>query len=196
MKLCLAILMLLTPSILPAAEAYTNLLSIHLVDAKLPRKGTTRLDDLKLISPPVLSDSDFLSFNTTNHTFVITADAAKRLSRGIWDLAKREYPSWGDAPRILGNGGYELIVCPTPFVIKASGEAIYAGSFYVWTSSDSFAGPVILSAVYSIRTDSTNSVPFRIEMGYPWSISGVADPRGDSRIALAAQKLFVPRVKP
>src|SRR5438045_1105272 len=96
----------------------TNLLSVYLVaDKVFPQwtPGTMPVpDSLRLISPPVLADADFISFDTTNHTFSITPDAAKRLEAKIKN----------GPPTILRNGVFELIPYPTPFVLKASDEPI------------------------------------------------------------------------
>lgn len=168
-----------------SAVAATNLLSIHFVveevfpqwqPGSMPKPGS-----LTLISPPVLSDRDFVSFDSSNQTISITPEAAKRLSAKI----RR-----GDAPAILNGGAYELIHYPTPFVLKASGEPIYVGAFFTPASSSSFAGPVILPDTMFISANLTNNVIFRIKLGYPGTLPGMTDPRRDSRVVSAAQKLF------
>jgi len=132
------------------------------------------------MSPPVLADADFISFDTTNQTFSITPDAAKRLEAMI-----KKGP-----PTLLRDGMYELIPYPTPFVLKASEQPIYVGAFYTRFSSSSFAGPVILSDTTFISANLTNNVTFRIELGYPGTFPGMADPRRDSRIVLAVERLL------
>jgi len=170
--------------VLHSALAATNLLSIYLVaDNIFPqwRPGTMPApDSLRLITPPVLADTDFVSFDTTNQTFSITPDAAKRLEASI-----KHGP-----PTILRNGVFLLIPYPAPFVLKASAEAIYVGAFYTEVSSSSFAGPVILADRMFISASLTNNVTFRIELGYPGTFPGTPDPRRDSRVVSAVQKLF------
>jgi len=187
MKHCLAIFTLLLACVLRASEPSTNLLSIWLVDAKLshpwPTNLTSKPDDLKLISPPVLADHDFVSFDVTNYSFVVTAGAAKRLVRSIWDLER-------SSPTILVGGAYELIPWPAPFVIKASGEPVYGGAFYTDIASLGFDGPVILADSMFISNSLTANVTFHIALGYPGTFPGTPDPRLDRRIVSAAQKLF------
>src|SRR6266487_984984 len=141
--------------------AATNLLSIYLVaDKVFPqwRPGTMPApDSLTLISPPVLADADFVSFDTTNQTFSITPDVAKRLEAKIKN----------GPPTILRNGVFELIPYPAPFVLKASDEPIYVGAFWTGVSSSSFAGPVILPDSLFISANQTNDVTLRIEEGSP-----------------------------
>jgi hypothetical protein len=122
MKRCILLFTVCTYCfVLHSAVAATNLLSIHLVaDKVFPQwqPGTMpKPDSLRLISPPVLADADFVSFDSTNQTFTVTAVAAKRLA---------------------------TIPLPAPFVLKASGEPVYVGAIYGLGSSSSFAGPVIL----------------------------------------------------
>ena len=170
---------------LHSAAATTNLLSIYLVVAErdFPQwmSGTMPApDSLRLVSPPVLADADFIRFDTTNQTFSITPDAAKRLEAKIMN----------GPPTLLRDGVYELIPFTTPFVLKASGKPIYVGAFYATYSSSQFAGPVILSDRLTISANLTNNVSFRIELGYGGMLPGMADPRRDSRVVSAVQKLF------
>ena len=194
MKRYIALLAVSACCVLNAAEAATNLLSIHLVaDKAFPqwRHGSMpKPGDLKLMSPPVLADSDFVSFDVTNQMFAITAEAAKRLARKIWELGKRDAPGWGDAPTVYRTGNYDLVPTTAPFVLKASGEPIYVGAFYTPVSSSSFAGPVIVPVHLFICANLTNNVTFSIQPGYPGEFPGVADQLRDSRIPLAVKKLF------
>jgi hypothetical protein len=147
------------------AVATTNLLAIHLIKEKvlpqwtpgtMPAPGT-----LKLVSPPLLADADFVSFDLTNQTFTLTPDAAKRL--------------------------YANLHAETPFVLKASGEPVYVGAFYSEVSSSSFAGPVILPEHEFTATNTS----FLIELGYGGVSPGqLADPRRDNRIVSAVGKLL------
>ena len=179
MKRCFLLLALCACSLaLHAAMAATNLLSIHLVAEWKP--GTRPAGILKLISPPVLADADFVSFDVTNQIFTITPDAARRLEAKI----KNGPPTW------LQDGFFELIPYPTACVVKASGEAVYVGAFWTTFSSSSFDGPVMLPDKQFISMNSTNDVTFRIELGYPGTFPGMTDLRRDSRIVSAVQKLF------
>jgi len=197
MKIPFASLALLICRVLSAADADTNLISIYLMDRPAaqpwPRLDAAHLKELKLVSPAVLADSDFLAFDTTNHTFVITGAAAKRLSLSIWSLAKQDAPGWGEqVPHVHNTGDFELIPTPAPFVIKASGESIYAGAFYCPFMSAGFTGPVVMARDMLIKTNVPNNATFSfsIQLGYPGPLPGTPDPRGDSRIASAVRKLF------
>jgi hypothetical protein len=169
--------------LLQSAVAATNLLSIHLVAKEETEPWHTEPASLRLISPPVLADADFVSFDWTNQTFVITPQAAQRLAAGIWSRA-------GRAPTLLRDGRYLLIPFPTPFVMKASGESVYVGAFYSSVFSSSFRGPVVLSHTFVLSSSLTSNVTFDIELGYPAAWPGMADPRRERRIVGAVQNLF------
>lgn len=191
MKYYFAVTLLMLGCAVDAAPPTTNHLAIYLVDTKIFHPWPAASPGaLKTISPAVLADSDFVSFDVTNQTFVITATAAKRLARKIWDLGKQDAPGWGNSPTILQGGRYDLIPAPAPFVLKAMDQPVYTGAFYTGASSSMFAGPVVLSDVLFISTNLTGTVPFRIELGYPVTIPGVTDPRDDVRIKSAVQQLF------
>jgi hypothetical protein len=191
MKSKVAILVMLVNCVLPAAEISTNLLSIHLVDTPLfhqwpsnGRGGAT----LKVICQPVLADSDFVEFDASNHTFAITADASKRLSKTIWDLAKRDAPGWNRSPTLLKDGFYELVPADAPFVLEAAGEPVYFGAFSSMNSSRLFFGPVAISDVEFISTGLKTNITFRVFFRFP--TDRAPDEQSDLRIALAAKKLF------
>ena len=174
--------------LLQSAAAGTNLLSIHLVakDAKEEAKlwdWQTNTANLRLMSPPVLADADFVSFDWTNQTFVITAQAAQRLARAI-------YGREGRAPTLLRNDDYQLIVCPAPFVMKAFDEPVYMGAFWSDIFSYSFDGPVIYSREFVINSNLTANVTFDIKFDASSAEPGVVDPRRDRRILGAVQRLF------
>lgn len=169
--------------LLPSAVAATNVLSIHLVAKDETRLSETNLGSIRLMSPPVLADADFVSFDWKEQTFVITPQAAQRLAAGIWSRA-------GRTPTLLRGGVYALIPFPTPFVVKALGEPVYVGAFYWSVFSSSFKGPVILADESFISSSLTTNITFRIELGYPGAFSGTADLRRDQRIFGAVQKLF------
>jgi hypothetical protein len=197
MKALLASLMLTIGCALHGAEPRTNFIAIYLTDRPLaipwPELDSAHLKELKPVSPPVLADGDFLSFDTTSHTFVVTGAAAKRLALTIWSLAKKDAPGWGEqVPFVHRTGTFELIPVPAPFVLEAGGEPIYAGAFYTPGSSTGFSGPVIMAEEMFIKTDVPKDARFSfwIQLGYPGPTPGTPDPRGDSRITAAIQKLF------
>ena len=193
----LVVSVLLIRSVAGAGEPGTNLVSIYLVDrpnAKpWPRLDAASLKDLKLVAPPVLADSDFVTFDNSNHTFVITAEASKRLARLIWDLGKEDAPGWGDSPTILCDGySYELIPTAAPFVLEAVGERVYAGIFDTPTSSEVFSGPVIRAEEPFIKTNVPKNATFSfsIQLEDAGPFPSTLDPRGDSRVGAAVRKLF------
>src|SRR5690242_14081287 len=81
---------------LHGAEASTNAIAIYLLDRPLakpwPNLDQAHLKELKPVSPPVLADDDFVSFDTKNQSFVVTGATAKHLSLTIWSLASKDAP--------------------------------------------------------------------------------------------------------
>src|SRR5436190_21516399 len=149
MRSLFAMFLLTLTCALGAAEASTNLIAIYLLDRPLaqpwPKLDNAHLKQLKPVSPPVLADGDFLSFNTNNHSFVVTGLAAKRLAMTIWSLAKKDAPGWGVPGAYANTGDFELIPVPAPFVLHAGGEPIYAGAFNTPTSSVDLSAIVIMA---------------------------------------------------
>src|SRR4051794_28937959 len=100
MRTFVVILALAAGWALHGGEASTNCIAIYLLDRPLaqpwPKLDKAYLKELKPVSPPVLADEDFVSFNTTNQSFAVTGAAAKRLSLTIWSLAKKDAPGWGE----------------------------------------------------------------------------------------------------
>ena len=185
MKSNILLFVLFSCLLLQSAVAATNVLSIYLVAKEEMEKEETQLwetkpGSLRLLSSPVLADADFISFDWTNQTFVITSKAAQRLAAGIWS---RE----GSAPTLLWNGTYELIPFSTPFVVKASGEPVYVGAFSSPVSSSSFPVPVIWADTYAISSSTISNVTLTIRFV---ASPGMADPRRDRRIFDAVEKLF------
>jgi hypothetical protein len=194
MRSAIRILLLLFGCSLQASRANTNLVAIYLLDMPL-HQPWHQLDDAHLkewnpISPPVLADDDFLAIDTTNQSFVVTGAAAKRLALGIWSLSHKDAPGWG--PVVFRTGEFALIPRPAPFVLHAGGEPIYAGVFFTSVSSASFAGPVIMAEEMFIKTNVPENArfSFSIKLGYPGEFPGTPEPRWDSRITSAVQKLF------
>jgi hypothetical protein len=184
--------------VLNAAETPTNLLSISLVDNKEYLSRTCvnppYTNEVTIVSPPVLADKDFAAFDTTNQTFAISPEAAKRLAGAIWILGEKYSPGWGAAPWVFPSGDYDLIPRPVPFVLQVSGETIYSGIITKRTSSDGFSGPAILAGQDFITTNLAHNVTFTIYRGYPppngFATGGGVDRRADKRIVAAVQKLF------
>lgn len=156
----------------------------------------------ELITPPILSDNDFVAWDVANHTFVITPESAKRLvgKYGVF---------WGG-----------------PFAVVCSGEPVYFGEFMSMASSSSRSQPVIITdlilddcfggltnvpdevwpllrwhgTVYGVTnlterllamTNACKNVTLQIQSGYPsegWFVG--PDPRDDKRIIAAVKKLF------
>lgn len=179
----------------------TNTLAIHLVAGSVPRSsiidGTATPEGLKLKDQPILSDADFVAWNVTNHSFVITPAAAMRL-------------------------GGSCMHNERPFVLLAKGEPVYLGMFGTSVSSSSAAVPVILTDLVVMDcfmgitnvpddvwrmigrgdpgitdrllaiTNATTNVTLQIDRGYPPpdGFGRGADLRGDKRIAAAVDQLF------
>jgi hypothetical protein len=105
----------------------TNLLAFYvdvddLGDAKIPSKilvdSNVAPEGLHLMARPVLSDAEFVAWNVTNYTFVITPKAALRL----YNLCAHRR---------------------VQFVLIACGEPIYRGNFDTENSSSGSRDPVI-----------------------------------------------------
>lgn len=199
-------------------EKYRNL------DKMLPEENRSAITEammqsnitllgMRVMAEPVLQDTDFLSWNVTNHTFVITPQAAIRLDSWCRDR-------W------------------LKFVLAACGEPVYIGWFDTMVDSNAKSMPVILidhikfdlrmgpdeirrrDAIYakltnneltvrdannpnsesrrwvdnllSTTNNTTNFVELQIDAGYP-PPNGFGlgpDLRNDPRIAEAVKKLF------
>jgi hypothetical protein len=175
-----------------SAQTLTNVLSIHLLDKALSKtlqEGIITPAKAKLIPPPIFWDEDFVVFNTTNHTFAISAEAAKRLARKLMDN-----------PTTLGSGEvvYDFWWPDTPFVLAALGQPIYVGQFSCVISSASYRSPTIYSQASFISTNCSSNVIFTIEMPLPSTnqpaLSGGrigTDVRNDPRILAAVKKLGI-----
>lgn len=177
------------------APAETNKLGFYLLSEDVPRKelwdAAINPAMLKLMPDAVLSDADFRSYNTNNHYFTVTAVAAKRLGRAVWKRGPTVRPSDGMAY-------YELCGPDTLFVLVASGEPIYAGTFSSPNSSTFYASHMVQPTpeFMYLETNSTNNVTFRISMNLmppeQASLAGknpVPDLRSDKRILAALKKL-------
>lgn len=204
MKLMLAFLLLLLSSEVSKGGTITNLLAIYLLTEGQPPFGVplneTKLDDIKLRPTPVLSDSDFTRYEIhmqEDHHFTITSEAAKRL---VTELNKSmRFPKGRTGITTLRSGEkvYLLSWSDTPFVVFASGQAVYAGFFSTATSSSTcFDMPRIQPEQGFIGLDHTNDVRFRIT-STQWQTNQTtlttnsfpADVRNDPRILSAVEKL-------
>ncbi len=168
-RLTLLVLFQMT-SLLADGAGLTNRLAIYLVAERVSEDsiihGTATPSDLKLASQPFISDRDLQAYNTTNHTFVITLAAAKRLTGAL---------------------GSKLWV---PFVVTANGERIYLGVLTTLVGSTSSGVPAIVADGADTRTSSPQ-ITLRIDRGYPDDAFGRgADRRGDERIVSAVAQLF------
>jgi hypothetical protein len=174
-----------------AGEVVTNRLAVHLLDENLSR-DTLRIekpDALRLVSPPILSDADFVRYDTATHVFAITAESAKRLSIKLTGLV-------GPARRPAEDTGYLLNWRDTPFVLVADGEPIYLGMFSTPNSSTIYSrSPTVFPIEMFVPSDSTNSVKLKIELvRLGQNEEGPeTDLRNDKRILEAIKKL---RLKP
>jgi hypothetical protein len=172
----------------------TNCLAFHLVVDEISREVLMKTNaspyGLRLIAEPVLSDPDFVAWDTMAQAFVITPTAVKRLAG--------------------------VISHTTPFVLMASGEPIYLGLFTSPYTSRSSAipeiktGPLIVVRCFmgitnvprhllqmigdpgvterlNALTNAVTNVTLRIDQGL---FAGHADRRTDQRISAAAAKLF------
>lgn len=170
-------------SIAHGADSFTNLLSFHLLADTAGWKSiigsTGRLANVKLVPEPVLSDHDFVSYDTTNHIFVVTAEAAKRVSR---KMMKRDTPS----VTTRGEKVYHLDGPDTPFVLVVSGERTCFGVFSSPISSIAYSDPTIWGEHLVIPAESTNNFSFMIS---PYSSGEWPDQRKDSRFLAAVKKL-------
>jgi hypothetical protein len=177
--------------------AVTNVLAFYFVadgvsDDAL-RHGTATPFGLRLITDPILSDNDFLAWDTRKHSFVITPAAAIRLVASSFDH-------------------------DVPFVLMASGEPIYVGMFESRNSSsikavpeiatwgilsDCFMGitnvpidvlrqlgqgdPSAMSALTALKSARTNVT---LQIDPPIGFYRIVDNRPDPRIASAVEKLL------
>jgi hypothetical protein len=187
----------------------TNVLALYLVDGSAVERFLTNGtgEGLKLVPQPILSDADFVDWDVTNHTFVITPAAAIRV-------------------------GVECNNRTRPFVMVAEGVPVYLGGFWTHVSSDFCGVPVVIpdlavadcfmgvdrvpAEIWRMmgrldprtldrlmtlaKTSPTTNVTLRIELGYfsspgEDSYQEAEKRRADPRIATAVQKLFAGRNK-
>ncbi len=150
------------------------------------------LNIIEIADHPILSDNDFVEWNVTNHTIVITPLAAIRLAQAC----------------------HHLVV---PFVVVVCGERIYVGMLETQLSSNGVAVPVIITDnlmrrcflgdvptnIYKmsekeiadvLNKSRTTNITLRIEFGYPERPPDPArDKRGDMKLKDAVKRLFAER---
>lgn len=151
----------------------TNQLAIHLVAEEVPWKavvdGTVAPSGLKLMPKPIIADADLLAYNASNHTVTVTRAAARRMVEAL------------DAK------------LQVPFVLLACGEPIYVGVLTTYLSSTSSGVPAILTD--PLLSGRSSKARFTIDRAYPAAGFGRGeDPRGDTRVISAIERLFPHRV--
>lgn len=188
------------------SEDSTNCIAFFFVTNSLPfeslSRGTVKLNDVEWDRRPIFSDADFTSFDFSNHTFSVSAIAAKRFATALW------YPDTREPARPMTNTSvayihddfglfiyrsntpvaYNLIVPDRIYVLVASGVPIYIGAFSSELSSSHFGGADVypLGDNLEVPIQSTNDAGFYIDF---YGVHGV-DLRSDLRIRRAAEKLF------
>jgi len=145
-------------SVLHGAESFTNHLSIHLLAGNAAWNRTAKPDGLQVMAHPVLCDADFVAFDTTSHTFTLTAEAAKRL---MITLAHREVSFVSSGETFYAWDGGD-----TPFVLQASGEPIYAGVFYSRFSSQTYADLPVIAPCDGFSVKTGTNATFRVDLGF------------------------------
>ncbi len=182
-------------------EQPTNYLSFYLLAETIPSDALVNTnivpDGLRLMPTPILSDADLREFDWSNHTFVITAEAAKRLSSNLYKM-----DGFDGRPFTYESGyiGYHLCGPDTPFVLVASGERVYVGIFSSSYSSSGYMVPFVWpDGPAFLSVSATNDVKFKIMITrlspeylamFGFTNTWV-DVREDKRILAALQKLSI-----
>ena len=153
------------------------------------QKGATNVfafDGGNFDSKAILSDPDFVDFDSREETWTLKPKAALRLSDAIWNR-------FSELPRsAYGRTASELLPFPTWFVLKAEGQPIFKGVFYPLGSSITYRQPMFIATPAFMTTNEMKNVVFsRGIQGFESSISEQRKPNmpGDPRIAAAAAKL-------
>jgi hypothetical protein len=145
----------------------TNSFGIYLtaepVDRRITAYGKGDWSRVRLAESPLISATDIVSYDFTNHTVRLRAEALGKIPK----------------PPVEG----------TPFVVVADGQRIYLGAFTTGFSSMSFAVPsIMVNRRMLVTNQPTDTVV--IERAYPSPSFGVGpDPRGDPRIKTALKAL-------
>lgn len=184
-----------------AQDKSTNYLSFYLLAEAIPSDALVNTnivpEGLRLMPTPILSDADLKEFDWSNHTFVITAEAAKRLSSNLYKM-----DGFDGRPFTYESGyvGYHLCGPDTPFVLVASGERVYVGIFSSSYSSSGYMVPFVWpDGPAFLSVSATNDVKFKIMITrlspeylamFGFTNTWV-DVREDKRILAALQKLSI-----
>jgi hypothetical protein len=186
-SLLIQILFLFAVTVVEAGNL-TNRVAMYVITNKVPRdalvNGTVKVGEMTFAPRAVLSDGDFVAYDTTNHVLTVSADGAKLIAKA---MMRRE------APSVTGSGvvGYHLDGPDTPFVLVVSGQPIYVGIFSSPISSTMYSLPVIWPSLPFVREDSTNPVRLRIRFQKLQNdnAQSLPDPRDDPRFLSAVKGL-------
>lgn len=133
------------------------------VDRRITAYGKGDWSRIRLSESPVISATDIISYDFTNHSMRLRPEALAKISR----------------PPVEG----------TPFVVVANAERIYLGAFTTIESSMLFAVPSIMVDRRMLVTNQPSDT-LVIERAYPSPSFGVGpDPRVDRRIRTALSAL-------
>lgn len=156
--------------VIDAAE-FTNRFAIYIATTDPPEQsvidGSATPRGLGLQPEPIISETNLLSYDTNNNTFMVPLATAQQVIQMC------------------------LTRLQTPFVVVANGERIYVGEFCSVLSSRSTGVPAIMPSLVQTNTASFN-IQMQIFRGYP-PPNGSArgrDPRDDPRIISAIGALF------
>jgi hypothetical protein len=162
-----------------------NLITIHLAARADATNGVFSIVGQKFFQAPVLSDTDFTSFDPSGQKFAITPAAALRLSKEIDHLHNFDTLSAGFDERLK-----QIISSGTRFLFKAEGTPIYIGTFHTLTSSFTQPASAFIAEPNFISLNDTNNIGF-VRLGAPpyGTPKPIGDP-ADPRVAAAAAKLM------
>jgi hypothetical protein len=150
----------LPPATRASGDPDANAFAIYLT-AERPALGSTNLAQIRLISPPVISDADLVAADLTNGVIRLRPEALKRLPE----------------PSVQG----------TFFVVVADGERLFLGAF--WTHLSSW-GPVANAMIIADRAPGQDYLylewydPARLGGGSGWG-----GPWSDQRLQRCLGKL-------
>jgi hypothetical protein len=146
----------------------TNSFRIYLTDDlavhRILREGKGDLSQLHLSEPPLISETDIISYDFSNHVITLKPEARARFPKS--------------AP-VYGN----------PFVVVADGQRVYLGGLTTCVSSISFGFPnIMVDRWYLVHNQPANILV--IDRAYPSPSFAIGpDPRGDPRIKSALKAL-------
>ena len=133
--------------------AAAPLISFHLT-ARKDATNVFAFDHGTFDAEAILSDSDFVEFNSREETWTLKPKAALRLSDAIWNR-------FSELPRsAYGRTASELLPFPTWFVLKAEGQPIFSGIFYQLESSITYKEPMFIATPSFLTTNDMKNVVF------------------------------------